>query len=451
MSRPSVDYAQGSVRGHIIRQAIPLTIAQIVHLLYNVVDRIYIGHLPQEGNLALTGLGLAFPIIVLIAAFTNLFGQGGTPLFSIARGKGDEEEAKAILGNVFLLLSISALVLFVLCYPLRRPLLFLFGASSASIAYADAYLQIYLFGILFSMLTTGLNSFINAQGFPKIGMMTTLLGAVVNILLDPLFIFVLGMGVRGAALATVLSQGVSALWVLLFLTGKRTALPLRLSYMRLSLGRVKRILSLGFTGFVMQGTNSLVSIVCNNQLQLFGGDLYVGVMTVLHSIREILSLPVTGVCHGSQPVMGFNYGARQPRRVRDAIRFCSVLSFVYTLVAWVLVMLLPRPLMSIFAESEEVILKGIDALRIYFFGFVFMAFQSAGQTTFQALGFARQAIFFSMLRKVVIVVPLTLLLPALGFGVNGVFLAEPISNALGGLACFLTMWFTVERRLDASP
>lgn len=441
------DFSTGSVRRHIIAQAVPLMLAQLVQLLYNIVDRIYIGHLPETGSMALTGLGITFPVIVLIAAFTSLFGQGGTPLFSIARGKKDTKEAEAILGNVFALLLGASVILFVVCYTLRRPILFLFGASEASYVYADQYLQIYLLGTLFSMLTTGLNGFINAQGFPKFGMITTLLGAVINIVLDPLFIFTFNMGVRGAALATVISQGISALWVMRFLTGKKAILTLKRQHIRIDPARTRRICSLGASGFVMQGTNCLVQIVCNNQLQAFGGDLYVGIMTVLNSVREILSLPMSGISNGGQPVMGYNYGAGRNDRVKECIRFTAVLGFVYTLVAWILVMLLPRQLMGIFASDAATIDHGVEAMFIYFFGFVFMTFQFVGQNTFLALGRSKQAIFFSLLRKAFIVVPLTLLLPHAGFGVNGVFLAEPISNAVGGLAAFITMWFTVYRKL----
>ncbi len=447
MSGGERDFSKGSVKRQIIAQAVPLTVAQVVQLLYNVVDRIYIGHLEGIGDVALTGLGVTFPVIVLIAAFTSLFGSGGTALFSIARGRRDEEEAERILGNVFALLLLSSGILFVLCYLFRRPVLLLFGASPVSVEYADQYLRIYLFGTAFSMLATGLNGYINAQGFPKTGMLTTILGAAVNIVLDPVFIFAFGMGVRGAALATVLSQGISAVWVLRFLTGKKAILRIRPGKVRISLRRTRAIAAIGLPGFVMQGTNSLVQIVCNNQLQAFGGDLYVGIMTVLGSVREILSLPVMGVSNGSQPVLGFNYGARENQRVKEGIRFTSVLGVLYTLCAWIVVMLVPRQMMGIFSSDPAVVEKGAEMLNIYFFGFVFMAFQFVGQTAFQGLGKAKQAIFFSLFRKAIIVVPLTLLLPGLGFGVRGVFLAEPISNAIGGLACFLTMWQVIYRKL----
>ncbi len=447
MAADEKDFSKGSVKGRIIAQAVPLTVAQVVQLLYNVVDRIYIGHLEGIGDVALTGLGITFPVIVLIAAFTSLFGSGGTALFSIARGKKDEEEAESILGNVFALLSISSVVLFLICYFLRRPILFLFGASELSVLYADQYLQIYVFGTAFSMLATGLNGYINAQGFPRVGMLTTILGAVINIALDPLFIFAFHMGVRGAALATVISQGASALWVLRFLTGKKAILRIKLSRMKLSGRRVKSIIAIGLPGFVMQGTNSLVQIVCNNQLQAWGGDLYVGILTVLNSVREILSLPVMGISNGAQPVLGFNYGAGKNSRVKEGIRFTALLGIAYTMAAWIFVMLFPRQMVAIFSNDSQTIEIGSKMLNLYFFGFFFMAFQFVGQTAFQGLGKAKQAVFFSLFRKALIVVPLTLLLPAIGFGVEGVFLAEPISNAIGGLTCFVTMWILIYRRL----
>lgn len=447
MNAEKQDFSVGSVKRQIIAQAVPLTVAQVVQLLYNVVDRIYIGHLEGEGDMALTGLGVTFPVIVLIAAFTNLLGSGGAALFAIARGRGDEEEAEGILGNAFALLALASLALFAACYPLRRPILLLFGASQVSVEYASQYLQIYLFGTAFSMLSTGLNGYINAQGFPKTGMLTTILGAAVNIALDPLFIFGLHMGVRGAALATVLSQGLSALWVLRFLTGRKAILRIRPGKVRLSLRRTREIVAIGAPGFVMQGTNSLVQIVCNNQLQVFGGDLYVGIMTVLCSVREVLSLPVMGITDGAGPVLGYNYGAGKNHRVKEGIRFAAALGTGYTLLAWVVVMLVPTQLMGVFTSDSRIVLTGAEMLNIYFFGFFFMAFQFSGQTVFRALGRVKQAIFFSLFRKVMIVVPLTLLLPALGLGVRGVFLAEPISNAIGGLACFLTMWFSIYRKL----
>ncbi len=441
------DFSQGSVKKRIIEQAIPLTLAQVVQMLYNLVDRIYIGHLPEIGELALTGVGITFPITVLIMAFTGLFGIGAVPLFSIARGQAKDEEAENIMGNAFTLLMISSVVLFVVCYLFRRPVIFLFGASEASYVYADEYLRISLFGTAFSMLVTGMNGFINAQGFPKFGMLTTILGAVINIVLDPIFIFGFDMGVAGAALATVISQVFSAVWVLKFLTGKKAILRLKKECLYLKSRLVKSIAGLGVTSFVMQGSNCLVQVVCNNSLQVYGGDLYVGIMTILNSVRELVMLPVMGISSGSQPVLGFNYGAGKNDRVKEGIRFMTLIGGIYTVIAWLLVILLPKQLIQIFSGDEQTIVEGAKALYIYFFGFVFMAFQFSGQSTFQGLGRKKQAVFFSMLRKVIIVTPLTILLPMVGFGVNGVFLAEPISNIIGGLACFVTMWKTVYKKL----
>ncbi len=443
----TADFSQGKISENIIRQAIPLTLAQLVQLLYNVVDRIYIGHLPGADHMALTGIGLTFPVIALTAAFTNLFGTGGTPLFSIARGREQDSRAEQIMGNVCTLLLVCSVFLFLSCTLLRKPILYLFGASDASYEYANAYLQIYMTGTVFSMLTSGMNGFINAQGFPGTGMLTTVIGAVLNLLLDPLFIFVLHMGVRGAALATVISQTVSGIWVIHFLTGKKCLLRIKKTNLRLNPGLVREIISLGASGFIMQATNALVQIVCNTTLQNYGGDLYVGIMAVISSVRELLSLPVIGITSGSQPVLGFNYGAKQFSRVKEGIRFTALIAAGYTLAAWGLVMLIPHLLFSLFTNSAKTVSAGTGAMQIYFFGFCFMAFQFAGQCTFQALGYARRSIFFSLFRKAVIVVPLTLLLPAAGFGVNGVFLAEPVSNLIGGLACFTAMWLTVYRRL----
>lgn len=443
----SNDFSKGPVWKNIISQAIPLTLAQLVHLLYNIVDRIYIGHLPETGSMALTGIGLTFPVVTVIAAFTSLFGSGGTPLFSMARGAREEEEAERIMGNAFALLMGSSVFLFLFCFLLRRPILFLFGASEASYVYADEYLRIYLFGTVFTMLTTGLNGFINAQGFPKIGMMTTVVGAVLNLVLDPLFIFVFDMGVGGAALATVISQMVSALWVLRFLTGKKALLTLKRKNIKIDRKLTKQITELGTPGFIMAGTNCLVQVLCNVTLQNYGGDLYVGIMTVLNSVREVMSLPVNGVTSGSQPVLGFNYGAKENERVKEGIRFTALIGFVYTTCAWIVIMIIPETFFKIFSDDSSTLLYGPEALKLYFFGFFFMVFQFVGQTAFQALGFAKKAIFFSLFRKAIIVAPLTVLLPMMGFGANGVFLAEPISNAIGGLACFITMWRTVYRKL----
>ena len=443
----STDFSQGSVWKRIVAQSVPLMLAQLVQLLYNIVDRIYLGHMPGVGSAALTGVGLTFPVITLIAAFTGLFATGGTPLFSIARGAGEEEKARRIMGNVFSLLCAASFVLMALCYLFRRPIMFLFGASEASYIYADAYLKVYLLGTPLSMLSTGMNGFISAQGFPRIGMMTVVIGALLNLILDPIFIFGFHMGVSGAALATIIAQGVSCLWVLRFLAGKRVSLRLEKQILPLRSDLVKKILSLGMAGFIMQGTNCLVQATCNSTLSLFGGDLYVGVMTVLLSVRSVLELPLSGLISGAQPVLGFNYGAKEYGRVKQGIRFITLCGMIYNALAWAFVLLFPAFLMRIFSSDAQLLAVGPKALHTYFFGYIFMSFQFAGQATFQSLGFARRASFFALLRKAVIVVPLTLLLPRLGLGVMGVFMAEPISNVIGGIASFTTMYFTVYRKL----
>ncbi|OUN83989.1 MATE family efflux transporter [Flavonifractor sp. An52] len=431
---------------NIVYMAVPMTVAQLINILYNVVDRMYLGRLP--GHLALTGLGLCLPIISILMGFANLCGMGGSPLCSICRGRGENEEAERIMGNSFSLLLLFGAALTVLCLIFRRPILYLFGASDVTFPYANDYLTIYILGTLFVMISLGMNPFINAQGFSRMGMITVAVGAAVNIVLDPIFIFLLDMGARGAALATVISQGCSALWVLKFLTGKKAILKLRLSALRLQAGRVRRILSLGTSGFVMSMTNSLAQVLCNASLEAYSGDLYVGVMTVINSIREIITMPVQGITSGCQPVLGYNYGAGQYGRVRQGIRFTTVLTVGYSVVVWAVVMLLPEPLIRIFNNEADLIAAGIPAFRIYFATFFFMSFQFIGQSVFVGLGRSKNAIFFSLLRKAFIVAPLTLILPAVGFGADGVFLAEPISNVLGGLACILTMYFTVYRRLD---
>ena len=447
-ARRQIDFLKGPVWQCILKQGIPLTIAQLVHLLYNVVDRVYIGHMGDGSGMALTGVGLTFPIVTLIMGFAALFGTGGIPLFSIARGKGDNARAGVILGNACTLIGISSVVVTAIGYLFMRPILFAFGASEASYVYAKEYLNVYLIGTAASMLSTGLNGYINAQGYPRIGMLSIVIGAIANIALDPLFIFVLHMGVAGAALATVLSQTICAAWVLRFLIGKQNPVPLRARNLALKGEIVSGIAKLGAASFIMQGTTCLVQIACNATLQRFGGDVYVGIMTVVNSVREIFMLPVNGIISGPQPVISFNYGAKEYGRVRSGIRFNTLVGAAYTLVAWILVLVFPKTWFSVFSDDVQMIALGVPELRIYFFGFVCMALQFAGQSAFQALGDAKHAIFFSLLRKAIIVVPLTLLLPRIGFGVNGVFLAEPISNLIGGTACYLTMRLTVCRRIQ---
>lgn len=442
------DFSKGSVVGNILSLALPMTLAQLINILYNIVDRMYLGRIPGTATLSLTGLGLCMPIISVIIAFANLFGTGGAPLCSIARGKGDLKEAEKIVGNAFSMLLVIGVLLTVIILLFKKPLLYAFGASDATYPYASSYISIYLFGTVFVMISLGLNSYINAQGFARIGMCTTLIGAVLNLILDPIFIFVLELGIKGAAIATVISQAVSALWTFRFMTGKQTILRIRLSSMKPCFRTIKSITTLGLAGFMMAITNSIVQVVCNATLSVYGGDLYVGVMTVINSIREIISMPVGGITNGSQPVISFNYGAGKPERIKKAVRFMAVSCIVYTTAIWGILHLFPVFFIHIFNTEPELVEAAIPSMRIYYMGFFMMSLQMSGQTVFQSFGKARFAIFFSILRKVIIVAPLTLLLPRyIHPAINGVFLAEPISNFIGGAACFFTMLFVLRREL----
>lgn len=442
------DFSQGSMAKNILNIALPMTLAQLINVLYSVVDRMYIGRIPEAATLALTGIGLTLPIVSMIMAFSFLFSTGGAPLCSIARGEGDQKKAEKIMGTSMTMLVLIGIVLTVVLYILKKPLLYLLGANDATFPYADSYLSVYLIGTVFVMISLGMNSFINAQGSARTGMLTILIGAILNIILDPVFIFVLHLGVRGAALATIISQGVSAIWVVRFLSGKKAILRLRLSLLKPDLRLTGKICGLGLSGFIMSVTNSAVQMVCNTSLAAWGGDIYVAIMTVLNSVREIITMPVSGLTNGAQPVLGFNYGAKKYARVREGIRFISIIGIVYTLLAWALVFAIPGVFIRLFNSDPQLLEHGIPALRLYFFGFFMMALQFCGQSVFVGLGKSKFAVFFSLLRKAVIVIPLTLILPYVGgLGINGIFLAEPISNFIGGLACFGTMLATVYRQL----
>ncbi len=429
-----------------MKLALPMTAAQLVNVLYSVVDRVYLGRLPDSDSLALTGLGITMPIVSILMGLANLCGTGGAPLCSMSRGRGDDGEAERVMGNAFLLLLILGGAATAFFLALKGPVLYLFGASPDTFPHADGYLTIYLLGTLFVMISLGMNPFINAQGFGRTGMMTVLLGAAVNLILDPVLIFVFHMGVRGAALATVISQALSAAWVLAFLTGKRAILRLRRENLRLEAGRTRRIVSLGLSGFFVNLTTSLVQVVCNATLQRCGGDTYVGVMTIINSIREVFIMPVHGLTNGSQPVAGYNYGAKQYSRVRQSIRFSVGVTVAYSAAFWVCAMLVPGALIQVFKSDPEILAAGVPALRIYFSMFLFMSLQLAGQGVFVGLGRSKQAVFFSLLRKAIVNAPLTVLL-ALWMGADGVFTAEAVSQLVGGLACFTTMYLTVYRPL----
>ena len=437
------DFSRGSVAGNILRLAVPLMLAQLVNVLYNVVDRIFIGHIGGSA-LPLTGVGLCMPVITVISAFSGLFGMGGAPICGVARGRGDIQEAEQVQNTSFVLLVGCGLLLTVLGEVFLTPILTLFGASADTMPYAAGYLRIYLLGTVFVMISLGMNYFINTQGFAGTGMLTVAIGAVLNLILDPVFIFGFDMGVPGAALATILSQAVSAAWALWFLFSRRAILRLRPRAFRWDGGRVRRITALGLSNFIALGTNGVVQIACNATLQSFGGDLYVGVMTVLTAIREVVQMPLSGLTNGAQPVMSFNYGASQWERVKKAIRFMTVGGIVYATACWAVLFFFPAPFVLLFNDEPALVQAAIPALHLYFFGYFMMSLQFAGQSTFVALGRSKQAVFFSLFRKAIIVIPLTIFLPMIGgLGVNGVFLAEPISNFIGGGACFLTMMLTV--------
>ena len=441
-----VDFNNGKITANILQTAFPMLIAQVLNLLYSIVDRMYIGRIPDAGTEALAAVGLCYPIIILITGFTNMFGLGGSPLFSMALGEDDRAKARQIQNTAFRLLLIVALCILVIGEVFASPLLVLFGADAGDLSMALSYLRIYLLGTVFIMLSTGMNPYINAQGFAVNGMISVTIGAAANLILDPVFIFALGLEVQGAAIATVLSQLFSMSYVLyfFFFSGKN---EFRLRF-RFHFPHAKDIVTLGISPFIMQVTNSLVQIVCNNVLMTFGGSVYVSVMTIVSSVRSVLDTPVMAIAEGASPVLSFNYGARRPKNVRKAMKVLIALAFPYTVVIWALIMAVPEIFVRIFSSSTEIMADASHALHLYFFAFVFQSFQYCGQTVFKALGKKVQNVFFSLFRKVVLVVPLTILLPRLfDLGTDGVFMAEPISNVIGGLACFITMLVMVLREL----
>ncbi|MCI2045509.1 MAG: MATE family efflux transporter [Sphaerochaeta sp.] len=442
-----VDFSRGSITQNVAQVAVPMLVADLLSLLYNIVDRIYIGRIPGEGTIALAGVGLCFPIITLILAFTSLYGVGGAPICAFHRGQGDKVSAERVMNTSFVLLCTTGIVLMVIAYLTMRPMLFAFGASDVTIQYAIPYLQIYLYGTIPSMIASGMNPFINAQGFPGVGMLTIFIGALANIVLDPLFIFTFGMGVRGAAIATVISQCLSMVIVLVFLTRGKAELRILPSVFRhIRQKDVGNIVGLGFSSFIMKFTNSLVAIVCNTMLSRYGGDTYISIYTIISSVRQILEVPVGAFTDGSSPVISFNAGAKQYDRVKGAIRIATLWAVGYTAVIWLLIFFRPGMFIRIFSSDDALVQKASAAMHLYFFAFLFQSLQSSGQNVFKSLNMKKQAIFFSLFRKVIMVVPLTLILPRF-LGSNGVFLAEPISNLIGGSACFLTMYLTVYRKL----
>jgi len=448
-SRKTGDFSQGSILSNILHVAAPMTVALLINVLYSVVDRMYIGHIAGDGRLALTGIGLAAPILMVISGFQALCSTGGAPLFSIARGEGDEKRAGKILGNACFLLVVLGILLTVVGLAVKETVLWNTGADESTFRFANDYLSVYLFGTVFTLVGLGLNPFLTAQGFATKGMLTVLLGAVTNIILDPIFIFAFHMGVRGAALATILSQMVSAVWVIRFLTSGKARISLSWSGLVPDWKILGKMVTLGSSGFIAQITTSAVSMLYNSLLATWGNTLWIGAMTIINSLREISFMPVSGVGSGAQPVLGYNYGAKKYDRVRSGIRILTVSALICTFVFWVLYMTVPGVFVRIFNNDAELLPVASIAVRLYFCMFPFMCLQMAGQSTFTSLGYSREAVFFSLLRKAILVIPLALILPHLwNLGVYGIFLSEPLSDIIGGGACYLTMRLTVYRKLE---
>ena len=441
------DMGTGSIRQWMVRLAVPALVGQLVNLLYNIVDRIYIGHIPEIGGAALTGVGLFSPILMLITAFAMMAGTGGAPRAAIAMGQGDKEKAEKILGNCFTVLMGMAVVLTAAFYFACPTLLRWFGASDATLPYAVAYGRIYILGSVFVLITMGLNVFITTQGFAKIAMLTTVIGAVTNIVLDPILIFVMDMGVQGAALATIISQAVSAIWILRFLTGKKTVLVLKKENMKLIGSVILPCLGLGVSTFVMLSTESILSISFTSSLAKFGGDVAVGAMTVLTSINQLLTLPLSGICHGGQPLISFNYGAKKLDRVKKAFYCQFGVCVAYTVVFWLLLMTMPNLFAGIFTSNTAIVAYTAWAIRIFLALGFSVGFQISCQQAFMALGQAKISLIMALLRKVFLLIPLIFIMPNFfADKVFAVFLAEPVADIIAA-AVTTFMFFRFFRKL----
>ena len=429
--------------------AIPSVIAQIINVLYNIVDRIYIGHMANVGDIALTGVGVTFPIIMLISAFSYFVGSGGAPLASIQLGRQNKEKAEQILGNGTSLLILFSIVLTLFFFFFKTPLLYLFGASNSTIIYANDYLDIYLLGTIFVQLSLGLNLFISSQGQAKIAMFSVLIGAVTNIVLDPIFIFGLHMGVRGAAIATVISQAFSAIWVVSFLTSKRSAIRIRLRYLKPDFEILKHIASLGISPFIMQSTESLINIVLNHSLQLYGGDIYVGSMTIIQSIMQLIVVPIQGFTQGVQPIISYNFGASQFDRVKKTFFYTVITTFLLTTLSCILTTKFPIFFARFFTDKESLIFIVGEVMPIFMSGIFMFGIQMGCQTAFMGLGQAKISLFLALLRKVILLVPLAILLPLIFGTVTSIYYAEPISDILS--ATMAGILFLVTRKRILSP
>ena len=427
----------------LLKLSIPTVIAQLINMLYNIVDRIYIGHIPGEGSLALTGVGVCMPIIMIISAFAALVSSGGAPRASIYMGKQEEESAEKILGNCFSLQIIISLILTAVLLIWSKDLLLAFGASENTIGYATDYMQIYAFGTLFVQLTLGMNSFITAQGFTTVSMVSVVIGAVCNITLDPVFIFGFHMGVKGAALATILSQGISMIWVVLFLCGSKTQLHLRTKYMRLESKVILPCVALGLAAFIMQASESIVSVCFNSSLLRYGGDIAVGAMTILTSVMQFAMLPLQGIAQGAQPISSYNYGAKNADRVKKTFRLLVITCFVYSTLLWTAVELIPKAFVIIFTSDADLITFSASMLRIYLGGLCLFGIQVACQMTFTSLGKAVNSIVVAVVRKFVLLIPLIYIVPhIISDPTTGVYMAEPIADVIA--VTFTSVLFAVQ-------
>ena len=430
----------------LLKLALPTVAAQLINMLYNIVDRIYIGHIPEIGVDALTGVGVCMPLIMMVSAFAALVGFGGSPRASIAMGKKDNDSAEKILGNCFTTQILVSLVLTVVLLVWNRDLLMAFGASENTIGYGTRYMNIYSIGTIFVQLTLGMNAFITAQGFARTGMLSVLIGAVSNIILDPIFIFGLNMDVQGAALATIISQALSCIWVISFLFGKKTILKIRKKNMRLAASVIFPCLALGVSTFIMQASESVISVCFNASLQKYGGDIAVGAMTILTSVMQFAMLPLQGLGQGAQPIISYNYGAGSSKRVKDAFKLLLKISFGYALLLWALVMLLPGVFVRMFNSDPVLITFTKTALRVYLAALFMMGIQMACQMTFNSLGRAVESIIVAITRKFVLLLPLIFILPRI-FTDNktmAVYLAEPIADFLA--VSFTIVLFTIQFR-----
>nr|MDD6336551.1 MATE family efflux transporter [bacterium] len=430
-----------------VRLAVPSIVAQLINMLYNIVDRMYIGHIPEAGPMALTGLGLTFPIIMIISAFSAFVGAGGAPLAAIQLGRGDKQKAEHILGNGTIMLLFFSVVLTAVFLWFRRPLLYFFGASDSTIGYANDYLTIYLVGTVFVQLALGLNMFISSQGQARTAMLSVVIGAVANIALDPLFIFVFKMGVRGAALATILSQALSAAWVVGFLASNRSIIRIRLWHIRPSLGIMGSIAALGISPFIMQATESAICIVFTNGLQRYGGDLYVGSMTILQSVMQLMSIPIQGFTQGVQPIISFNFGAGKFDRVKQTIKITTIITVSASTVMCLAVACFPRAFGAIFTPDEQLLGLVGKVLPIFVAGMWIFGIQMSCQSAFLGLGQAKISLCIAVLRKVILLIPLAILLPRF-YGVMGIYYAEPISDTLSAVTAGITFLCSYKRILS---